>query len=432
MKENDPAAQHMENEVARLKTAVEELSVLNDLAIAAGASIDVDQMLDTIVQKSIKAVKAEQGAISLLTGQEGNPFRTLIRHIDRSVEQPAHHLGSHVTGWVLKNKKALLIEDLSADARFSASEEEKKTVRSVLCVPIWSQAKIIGILMMTNKKTGEPFNSEDLRLLSIIASQSGQLIRNSQLQAEAVEKKRMEHELALARRIQSSLLPQKEPSMPGLEFAAYYQPAVEVGGDYYDYFPKGGQQIAVVIADVSGHGASAAMLTTMLKGILNSVFRQFTSVDSAMGEVNLILSQMVPKSMFITMMLMVFDMEKNVMRFSNAGHNPMVRCDGQSGRCQSVTAQGCALNMMGDFKYPMKELPLKRGDLFFIYTDGITEATNDSKDMFDIARLMQSLEETVGQPASKVIDHVKNKLNAFTGKTVQADDVLMIAVNIIN
>ncbi len=422
--------QEMGNEIQRLKVAVEELSVLNDLAVAASSSTDVDQMLDIIVQKSIKAVKAEQGSISLVTDQADNPFRTLIRHIDRTYERPAFKIGIHITGWVLRHKQALMVENLSTDNRFCASEDERKAVRSVLCVPIWSQAKIIGILMMLNKKTREPFNAEDMRLLSIIAAQSGQLIHNSRLQAEAMEKKRMEHELSLARRIQVSLLPRKDPSGTKLEVASYYVPAVEVGGDYYDYFSLGDQRIGIVVADVSGHGSSAAMMTTMLKGMLNSMVRQFESVGDALTEMNFILSQIIPKNMFITMLMLAFDLKDNVLRLSNAGHNPMVHYDSSSGFCELIEFPGCALNVVSNSTYRVKEIPLKSRDLFFIYTDGITEATNDRMEMYETSGLMQSVQKKAAESPQTVIDHVKDDLIAFTGKTVQADDMLMIAVKV--
>jgi GAF domain-containing protein len=152
VKEVKHSVQQLEKEVQRLKLAVEELSVLNDLAIAASSSLEVRQLLDIIVQKSIKAVKAEQGSISLVTEQEETPFRTLIRQVDRTHDQMPYRIGAHITGWILKNKQPLMIDTLATDGRFKASEQEAKEIRSVLCVPIWSQAKLIGILMMMTKK----------------------------------------------------------------------------------------------------------------------------------------------------------------------------------------------------------------------------------------------------------------------------------------
>jgi serine phosphatase RsbU (regulator of sigma subunit) len=430
MKAELQTVQQLEKEVQRLKIAVEELSVLNDLAIAASSSLEVRQMLDIIVQKSIKAVKAEQGSISLVTEQEDTPFRTLIRQVDRTHDQMPYRVGAHITGWILKNKKPLMIEDLAKDDRFKTSEQEQKEIRSVLCVPIWSQAKIIGILMMMNKKTHEAFNADDLRLLSIIAAQSGQLIRNSQLQEEALEKKRLEFELSLARRIQTNLLPKTAPITPLMDIASYFNSADEVGGDYYDYFSLGDQQIGIVIADVSGHGPSAAMMMTMVKGILHSIVQQFSSPEQSLSELNSIISRIAPREIFITMMFLIFDLNKRVLRFSNAGHNPIVYYNSQTRSSQLVELKGCALNLLKKCDYAMKEIPFQPNDLFLIYTDGVTEANNENQELFEETRLIQAVEEAASESADEIIHHAKSRLFAFTGKAKQADDVLMIAIKI--
>jgi len=423
--------QQLEKEIQRLKLAVEELSVLNDLAIAASSSLEVRQMLDIIVQKSIKAVKAEQGSISLVTEQEETPFRTLIRQVDRTRDQMPYRVGAHITGWILKNKQPLVIENLATDERFKASEQEAKEIRSVLCVPIWSQAKLIGILMMMNKKTHEPFNADDLRLLSIIAAQSGQLIRNSQLQEEAMEKKRLEFELSLARRIQTNLLPKTAPITPHLDIASYFNPAEEVGGDYYDYFSLGDQQISIVIADVSGHGPSAAMMMTMVKGILHSIVQQFSSAEHSLSEINSIIARIAPREIFITMMFLIFDLNKKVLRFSNAGHNPIVYYNSQIRSCQLIELKGCALNLVKKCDYEVKEIAFQPNDLFLIYTDGVTEAINENQELFEEPRLIQAVEEAASKSADEIIHHIKSRLFAFAGKAKQADDVLMIAIKIL-
>lgn len=423
-------AQQLEKEIQRLKTAVEELTVLNDLAVAASSSLEVDEMLDTILKKSIKALNAQQGSISLVTEQRDKPFKTLIRHGDRTNHQPSYRVGDHITGWVLKRQQPLMIENLAQDERFQPSEQERKEIRSVLCVPIWCKAKIIGIIMLTNKKTGESFNSNDLRLLSIIAPQSGQLIQNSQLQEEAIEKKRMEHELELARRIQMGLLPNLEHLTSDLDISSYFNPAEEVGGDYYDYFPLGDNQIGIVIADVSGHGASAAMMMTMVKGVLHSITHEFTSSDQALNDINSVLTRIVPKGIFITMMFLVFDISKKVLRFSNAGHIPLLYYNSQSNSCQLVECRGCALNLTPEATFLVKEMAFKRDDLFFIYTDGVTEAVNEKMEMFEEARLIREVEDVAKESSVSVIDHLKAKLNDFTGRRPQEDDILMLALKI--
>jgi signal transduction histidine kinase/class 3 adenylate cyclase len=184
----------LETRIESLQSALRELTVLNDLAITASSSTDVNRVLDTIVEKSVKALNAEQGSIMLVTEQEDAPLKTLIRHEDRTSRILTYKVGASITGWVLHYKKPLKIDDLANDPRFKAAEKEIQEIKSVLCIPIFFGGNLLGVLTVTNKKTSSTFSDSDLRLLTIIAAQSGQLIRNSQLQQEALEKKEQELE----------------------------------------------------------------------------------------------------------------------------------------------------------------------------------------------------------------------------------------------
>ncbi len=178
----DEKIKELETQVSKLKSSVEELRVLNDIAVSSGKAASIDQILNLIVQKSIKAADAEQGSILLVTKNTGKPFTTMVRQDDTSSLQRNYHIGMDITGWVLYNKKPLIIEDLSADERFHPGDDEKKEVHSVLCVPIWYEGDIIGLMMLVNKKNGKSFTKDDMTLFSIISVQAGQLIRNLELQ----------------------------------------------------------------------------------------------------------------------------------------------------------------------------------------------------------------------------------------------------------
>lgn len=193
---------NLESEINRLRSAVNELKLLNEIAVAAGRSADIGEMLQTILHKCISAVGAEQGTVSLVSENKEDSFKTFLRRDDLSSLKHNFHIGSNITGLVLLNKEPLIIEDLKKDKRFSPSEEELRDIKSVLCVPIWHEGKITGIMQMINKKDGRLFTQEDLTLLSIISVQVGQMIKNLTLQKEAFEKKN-EAELA---RIESEKL----------------------------------------------------------------------------------------------------------------------------------------------------------------------------------------------------------------------------------
>lgn len=426
--DNDRKIKQLEKEIYRLKSAVEELTVLNDLAIAASTSMETDKMLDIIVEKSIKAVKAEQGSIMMVTEQKDTPLRTLIRQADRASRPVTYKVGSTFTGWVLKHQEPLLITDITTETRIRVTEQEQKDIQSVLCVPIRFKGQMLGILTLTNKKTLDSFNSNDLRLLSIIASQSGQLIRNSQLQTEALEKKRMESELAMARRIQLDLLPKMVPNVEGLDIFGYFRPADQVSGDYYDYFDLGGDRLGVVIADVSGHGPSAALVMTMVKGILHAITQSFESPSSLISEMNRTLNDIIPEDMFVTMMFLVFDMKDRTLRISNAGHNPLLFCNSGLSSVQMVECRGTILGFSKSMSFSEKEIAMNPGDLYLIYTDGVTEAMNSLGEMFDESKLIEAVQEKASHKSVEIIRHIQDKLRQFKGQTPQSDDIAIVAV----
>lgn len=180
--------EELKQKLEQYKSAVNELQLLNEIAIASGYSQNIDQTLNSIVQKILRAVNAEQGSIMLLTEDEQDPFQTFIRKEAYSTLQPHYHINTSISGWVLKNEESLLIKNLSKDNRFNSTEEERKDIISILCTPIWFEGKIIGVMTMVNKKDKTEFTESDQTLLSIISIQTGQLIKNSQLQQEYFQK----------------------------------------------------------------------------------------------------------------------------------------------------------------------------------------------------------------------------------------------------
>lgn len=178
----------LEAEVASLKSSVNELKLLNEIALTSGRATDIDQVLNLIVQKCVTVIEAEQGSILLVTENEEQPFKTIVRQDDSSSLKHAYRIGTNITGWVLLNREPLIIENLSKDKRFNPSEEEKREIHSALCVPIWYEGEITGLMMLVNKKYQKYFSPNDLTLFTIISVQAGQLIKNLDLQRENFER----------------------------------------------------------------------------------------------------------------------------------------------------------------------------------------------------------------------------------------------------
>jgi sigma-B regulation protein RsbU (phosphoserine phosphatase) len=421
----------LEDELSHLRASVEELTVLNDLAVSVSGTMEVDDVLDQIVEKSIKSLKAEQGSILLVTEQERTPLKTLVRQINNTSLMSSYKVGSHITGWVLQNKQPLIIENLSTDSRFVTTKEEKEHIKSVICVPISVSGELIGVLMLTNKKVEGTFTSEDLRLLSILAAQSGQLIKNSWLQEEALIKRSIEKELEVARDIQNSLLPQTLPQIDGLEIANYFQSASQVAGDYYDFFNIGEYKTGIILADVSGHGPSAALIMTMLKGVLHSLAPRHDSIDKIVTEINSTLNPIIPPEIFITLALLLFDMKSKKIIYTNAGHTPIIHINKRMNIFEIVKLTGCAINVTSKPEYTQIEIPFEADSIFVIYTDGIIESANEAEELFGIERLSDTVKEYSKKHAEDIKDQIVRRINDFSSGKIYNDDSAMIVLKVV-
>jgi len=415
----------LEREVKRLRNAVEELSLLNDIAVTASHTIDISQMIDIIVKKACKAVKAELGTIMLITEGEERPLKTYIRRADLSGHIPKYRVSPDITGWVLKHQEPLIIKDLARDKRFPLSAVENKEVRSVLCVPIWYQAKIIGILMMTNKRGRDPFSTDDLRLLSIIAVQAGQLIQNSRLQQQALEKDRLEHELELAAQIQKSILPHEDPELEALSISSFFKPARGVGGDYYDFFELG-EELGIVIADVSGHGSSAAMMMSMVKGIIHLLIRQNHEPARLVSGLNDLLMDILPDEVFITMTFVLFDSAKRSLSICNAGHHPPLLKAKKGAKWTWLEMPGCALNLIPRARFMTQKIDLGAGGRLILYTDGIVEAMNERGEFYGKDRLLKCISANEDKVAQEIGQCLTCDLNTFSQDREQSDDIAFL------
>jgi sigma-B regulation protein RsbU (phosphoserine phosphatase) len=259
--------QGLEEEVHRLRRAVEELSILNDLSRAIGASLNSEQIMHTIIHRSLRAVTAEQGVITLVDEQANESMKTLVRTAVSSAGHSKYHFNQALLGWMHINKKPLLIKDPSTDERFRGVRWDE-SIRSLLCVPMITKSSLRGVLTVYNKKGTGSFTEEDQRLLAIIAAQSAQVVENARLNEMEQSLIRMKEELRLAATIQIELLPKEPPTIPGYDIAGTSVPAQLVGGDYFDFVSITDKQLAITLGDVSGKGLPASLLMANLQATL--------------------------------------------------------------------------------------------------------------------------------------------------------------------
>ncbi len=249
------------------------------------------------------------------------------------------------------------------------------------------------------------------------------------------ERQRLQQELEIARSVQMSFLPKTNPVISKLDIASRCAPALEVGGDYYDFIDLGNKKLGVAVGDVSGKGTQAAFFMTLTKGFLNALAHVSDSPSKILTQVNKLFYENVERGMFISMVYGIFDTNKNALTLARAGHNPVIMCKSQAHNVQVVNPKGLALGLdQGNtFAKSIQEVTIKfrSNDLFVFYTDGFPEAMNKTMEEFGEERLCRTVEKYSHMPAAGIMDGVFKEMKLFTGKARQHDDMTIVVVKIV-
>jgi serine phosphatase RsbU (regulator of sigma subunit) len=252
---------------------------------------------------------------------------------------------------------------------------------------------------------------------------------------EQAEKERLEEELRIARHIQMSLLPpQGQVGPPGIRVAALCLPAAEVGGDYYDLIPLSATRMGVLVADVSGKGTSAALYMAELKGLVLALASIYESPAKLLTEANRILATNLDARSFITMTYAVIDTDARTMRHARAGHNPIIHFEAATGQTRVLAPPGLGLGLdRGErFEQILEEasVPLRPGDVFLLFTDGLSEAMNAGSELFGEHRLKQIIEQSETLGSEELKERILAEIRSFVGDTVQHDDMTLVVLKV--
>ncbi|MEK6754641.1 MAG: SpoIIE family protein phosphatase, partial [Bacteroidota bacterium] len=317
--QGDQEFRSLQEENQRLKRAVEELSILNDLARAIGASLNTQEIIQTIVRRSLRAINAEQGVITLVEEQSTQAMRTLVRTMVSSSDHEHFHLSQAVLGWMHLNRKPLVVNDPRRDERFQGVQWVE-SIHSLLAVPMMVKSEVHGVVTLYNKRDGKPFSDNDQRLLAIIAAQSAQVVENARLYEKERDLVKIQEEVRLAARIQEELLPKSYPVIPGYEVAGKTLPAQEVGGDSYDFITIDDHRIAICLGDVSGKGLPASLLMANLQATIRGQTIVANSPKTCLERANRLLFESTSPEKFATLFYAILDTKDHQLCCSNAGH----------------------------------------------------------------------------------------------------------------
>lgn len=415
------------DENRKLRSAVAELSILNDIATTITSTQQLEELVDMIVKKCVKHLKVEQGAVMLLDEEDKEkPFHTMIRQQDSKSNILPYRLDNQLTGWMLKNQAPLLTNDLKNDERFKAVMEQDTPINSLLSVPLLLKGKMIGILTVFNKHPDTGFTADDQRLLAIIAAQSAHIIENARLYNEEQKLLMMREEMRLARETQLNLLPKDIPSIPGYTVFAKTISAKEVGGDYYDIIKIDDNNIAFCLGDVTGKGMSAAMLMANIQATLRAQIINGCSCTESLYHSNNLLCSSTEPAKFVTLFLGILNTKSNEVCYSNAGHDPPLFFSDTN--INQLDAGGLLLGSFADSPYEQEKLVMNPGDLLVLYSDGITEAMNEEDQEFGEEELLGIIKNNKDTEPDILIEEIISTVKEHSGSSPQSDDMTLMMI----
>ncbi len=414
----------LEEEVGRLRRAMEELSILNDLAMAISTSFDTEKIISTVVRRSIKAIGAEQASITMVNQEKMLPDGTIVHVQDQADEH--YHLTRNLLGCMCHERNALLINDMKNDPHLRGIPMAEG-IRNLLCVPLIVGKDLIGVMSAYNKVGNEGFNTDDQRLLAIIAHQSAQVLERARLLEDEKSAERLREDLRMAERIQIGLLPEKPPEVTGYDMAAISDPARKVGGDYFDFISLSDQRLAITVGDVSGKGLPASLLMANLQATLRGQAFQDGPCHECMAWCNRLLFRSTTPDKFATLFYAVMDSRSHVMTYCNGGHERPFLFTADGG-LERLAVGGLAVGVLEEFVYKDDIVHFLPGHTMVIFSDGVTDIVNEADEPYGEERLQELLSQIKDLKAADIVATVRKSLADFAGDMPPFDDVTLMVV----
>jgi serine phosphatase RsbU (regulator of sigma subunit) len=393
-------------------------------------NIDLDVLLPRILEIVFEVIPADRGTVLLLVGDDLVPAASLVR--GQTGRQPRVEASRTIASQVMQMKEGVLTRDAMADDRFSTGMSiVEQRIHAVLCVPlIRHTGEVLGVIHLDTTSSGRTFHADHLKLLTGIAMEATLAIVNARLVSEVGEKKRIERELEIASSIQMNLVPREAPKVPGLTLAGLMRPAKEVGGDYYDFVSsKNGRKLYIVIGDVSGKGVPAGLVMIMARCFFRPLSSGEHTTREIVVELNRLLCKDTRRDMFMTMLLLEYDLDAQRLSYTGAGHEHLLIYRAKLGKVEQLPSGGVPLGMRDDAQhFQLGTIDLAAGDTMLLYTDGITEAVNAAGEMYGLDAAVRLLDHHGRLTPDQLITRVLAELDLFSGGAEQADDITLVAL----
>lgn len=414
-----------------MERRVRDLESILAMTRAIAAEPDLTRLLVMLAASCSRVLQVERTSIWVVDPENGDLFTRVSEGMD-AIRVPK---GKGIVGAVAEAGEPLLIPDAYADSRFNP-DVDKKTgfkTRQILCIPMKDidGQRVVGVIQALNKAGGENLGGYDMELASIIAAQVGVVLEQAALREQAMERKRLKAEMDLAHTIQQRLLPRESPKLERLDVCGCNRPATETSGDYFDYLSLPDGRLAVIVADVTGHGLGAALVMTAARAFVRALGVAQSDPAQIVGAVNNLLEKDLEAGNFLSLCLAAFDPETLSLSYASAGHDPpLVYRPGEDAFVE-LESTGPLLGIMAGMEFGLGgPLQLAAGDILVFMTDGLFECMNENDETYGKDRLRDTIREHSKSGAETIVNALLEKADAWTGKRPPRDDITLVVVKV--
>jgi sigma-B regulation protein RsbU (phosphoserine phosphatase) len=420
---------HAKNLAIPLRDAIEDTTRTNILALLAMQFIEdrsMGELFDFILDRVVELLQPSRAALALL-GPDRRTFNNVL--LRRSSESDSHDLfiSRTLLGEVIEERKVVSFVDTSQDDKLARAQSiVAQNIGSAVCAPLMVGDAVLGVLYLDFQANRGSVTREDVHLIAQISRFAAAKLETTRLREEAAAKAKLEDELRTAYVIQSRLLPAELPAIEGYAFAGTNKPCRTVSGDYYDVVVRPDGRIYFIMADVSGKGITAALVMSSVATAFSIFTRTDPTPAELLRELNMTLAPKTAPTKFVTMVVGVLDPRTGIVDFANAGHVPPLHVS-RSGVAQMKTTD-MVVGLFPAAPYRNQQLTLDPGDSLVLFTDGVTEAENESEDQLGLDPIATLVSAFHGHRPDDVLSRIESYVLEFAGTAPANDDVTMFAM----
>lgn len=413
------------------------LDVVHRLSCAIARADDLDHVYQIVLDEVVDVLGVEKASIMIYDKDAGGLRIAAARGMDPQVMSRAFvRVGEGISGRVFQSDEPLLIQDIqTADVPAPHGERYRTTSlmsAPVTAVPLRMGSEPLGVINVTDKTDGTGFTDSDMLLLTTASNQVAAYVHLTHLASEVREAERVMGELEVARSIQQRLLPEKPLELDYLDVAGKVVPAHQVGGDFFDYFLTHTRKPSFVVADVSGHNVPAAMTTASLRSVVRAQRDADYTPAVLVQRVNTILfDDLSHTEQFVSMIYLQYFQSRQLIRFTNAGHPPAIVWRASLGEFETCSTDDPLMGIDPLSIFHEKNLVVSKDDVIVLYTDGVTDAANESGERYGVDRLRETIRDSASGDATRITGNIVDDVQGFAGSVAIKDDITVLVCKVL-